>query len=70
MTVPYLVGASTAAVATSEKLHPGFASGFRPQRNDHAVNPGGQPIQHVSKNLRIFPACPGRHMKGMIGIGK
>jgi hypothetical protein len=27
-------------------------------------------VQHITKDLRIFPACQGWHMKGMIGIGK
>ena len=35
-----------------------------------AVEPRSKHIHHVSKDLRIFPACPHRYMKGMIGIRK
>ena len=57
--------ATTLGPSGNGSLEDGFSG-----RSDHAVEPCSQRIQHVSKNLRICPACPGRHMKGMIGIRK
>src|SRR5512144_2743861 len=45
-------------------------SEFLPRPIGHAVEPRSEHIQHVTKHLRILPACPRRHMKGMIGIRK
>src|SRR5439155_14387537 len=27
-------------------------------------------VQHFSSHVRIFASCTGRHMKGMVGLGK
>jgi hypothetical protein len=44
--------------------------GLLSEGHSHIVEPPSEHIKHLSKNLRIVPAGPCRHMKGMIGIRK
>ena len=34
------------------------------------VDPAGQHVQHFSSHVRILAPRAGRHMKGMVGVGK
>ncbi|MGB2597289.1 MAG: hypothetical protein WBC87_20475, partial [Pseudolabrys sp.] len=45
-------------------------SGLLPKPIDQSVEPRSKLVKHVSKNLSFLPACPRRHMKGMIGVRK
>lgn len=63
MTKADITGLDLGQLATTQ-------SGFLPRPMGHAVEPRSEHIQNVTEHLRILPACPRRHMKGMIGIRK
>ena len=59
---------SRIAFAGEKTFEEGDASERPKLCQDHAVEPGGKRIQHVFEDLRIFPACPRRYIKGMISF--